>query len=89
MTIPELRQLAEDLLKKPRGPWGNYGNVFLGVDYDSIEEAEAEARRLNAMPGLLRAAVNDLYMSGELSEIMHSIALGYVARCEAHQKGEA
>lgn len=95
MTIPELRQLAEDYLALPPGPYWSQNRVLFGCDemVGILEQghsgmAEAEARRLNAMPRLLRAAARDLYMSGELSELGHSIAAGYVARCEAHQRGE-
>lgn len=55
---------------------------------------QAEARRLNAMPGLLRAKVDWLDYAEErgsgtatreeITELAHLIA-----RCEAHQRGEA
>jgi hypothetical protein len=86
MTPAEIKQLAKDVLKKPCGPWENYGEVFLGIEYDSIEDAEAEARRLNAMPGLLRAAYGWFL---EPSDDVDAELLALIARCKAHQKGEA
>lgn len=103
MTAPEIRQLAEDYLALPPGPYWFQKHVLFGDDemvciyeqgYSGI--VEAEARRLNAMPGLLRAAVNDmarehavdLYLSNTFRDEIQDLAL-LVQQVKAHQKGES
>lgn len=93
MTAPEIRQLAEDYLALPPGP---YRPDPIPMFDNQMAEAEAEARRLNAMPGLLRAAVNDmarehavdLYLSNTFRDEIQDLAL-LVQQVKAHQKGES
>lgn len=98
MTAPEIKRLAEDLLALPPGPYTV--DMFDWFDTDPAY-VETEARRLNAMPGLLRAAADllaadagaEAFLAGfkadraKINEIAELAPL--IARCEAHQKGEA
>lgn len=112
MNAPEIRQLAEDYLALPPGeyvvvtldPVTHYvvgaNTVPVATRHETLEAAEAEARRLNAMPALLKGMAEIMVvtvagpaMAGlatDLSALQEVEALLDLAeRCEAHQRGES
>ncbi len=96
MTAPEIRKLAEDYLALPPGPYqaeSYEGEKFYVVGrtfaiyplaFDDDTRAEAEARRLNAMPGLLRAAS----WNGKIRRNEYLELRALIDRVEAHAKGD-